>query len=279
MKVLKGMVLAFLNLLLFSLVFSFIVSFSIRPLFVDSLVKNIVKEEISLEMSETLEIEEETVSKILEVEEVDQFFDMYIDKTIAGLADEEALNDLSIGKDIIKYIEDNESELEEQFGVDIPIDKINEVVTEEELQVIDEQYKNVINEARETMPAYQKSFVRLYGFLISTKLKIAVGVIIAVVVLLIAVVQKSFYKWLKDLSISAIISGIFVMIMGAFVSWIVNAAITEMNVDFVFDVKSLYVGGGIACLSGTIMIIIYMIVKKLAKKREEVKDEISEVSV
>lgn len=279
MKVLKGMVLAFLNFLLFSLVFSFIVSFSIRPLFVDGLVKNIVKEEFSSEMSETLEIEEETVSKILEVEEVNQFFDTYIDKTIAGLTDEEALNDISIGEDIIQYIKDNESTLEEQLGVDIPVDKIDEMVTEEELQMIDEQYKSAISETRETMPEYQKNVIRIYEFLISTNFKIAVGVIIALILLLIAVVQKSFYKWLKNLSVSTIISGIFVLIMGTFVSWIVNAAIAEMNVDFVFDAVSLYAGGGIACLSGIIIIIIYMIVKKMVEKRSEVKNEISEVSI
>lgn len=288
MKILKGIVATILKIILFNVVFLFIVSFSIRGLFASSFVKDIVKEQLATEVAETLEIEDERVSKLLENEQINKLLGEYVDKTIDGMVNEEALNDVTISNDIINYIKENKVQIEQELGVPIDTTKLDEVLGSAEMDELNNEYRESISEMRSSMPESQKTLIKIYQFMISMRFKVILGIMIVVLVVLIALLQGSLYRWIRTLGSDILTSGIFVAIMGAIVSFIVNTALGEMEMNFVFKVTPLYVSALISVVVGIVMLVIYEIIKHVLgkndegndqklEKNEEEQDEVSEV--
>ena len=74
--------------------------------------------------------------------------------------------------------------------------------------------------------------------------------------LLIAVIQKSYHKWIKTLSKASISSGIFILIMSLAVKLIVSSLSGFIN----FKVTSLLISGGGVTLAGVVVLITYNLI-------------------
>lgn len=268
MHILKNILSVLINFILANTIFLFIITFSIKGIFTEGLVNNIVKDELSTQISDSLEVDKEKVEKVLENENVNRVIQGYIDDTLEGLVDEKSLDNIEIGKDITRFIQENKNDLEKNLGVSISDDKIEEVLNSEEYKIINEEYKNAIKHTKDEMPEYQKQIVFLYNFITTNTFKIILLIIIIILLVIISLLQKSFYKWLKSCAISMIISGILILIMAYIVNLIVNAAIKSIKMQYIFKVDIMYKSAFIACAVGLIMLVIYFIIDNYLNKKD-----------
>lgn len=268
MHILKNILSVFINFILANAIFLFIITFSIKGIFTEGLVNEIVKDELSNQISDSLEVDKEKVEKVLENENVNSAIQGYIDDTLDGLIDEKSLDNIDIGKDITEFIQENKHDLENNFGISISDDKIEKVLNSEEYKIINEEYKNAIKRTKDEMPEYQKQIVRLYNFITTNTFKIILLVIIVILLVIISLLQKSFYRWLKSCAISTIISGVLVLIMAYIVNIIVNAAIKSIKMQYIFKVDTMYKSAFIACVLGFVMLIIYIIINNNLNKKD-----------
>ena len=268
MHILKNILSVLINFILANTIFLFIITFSIKGIFTEGLVNNIVKDELSTQISDSLEVDKEKVEKVLENENVNRVIQGYIDDTLEGLVDEKSLDNIEIGKDITRFIQENKNDLEKNLGVSISDDKIEEVLNSEEYKIINEEYKNAIKRTKDEMPEYQKQIVCLYNFITTNTFKIILLIIIIILLVIISLLQKSFYKWLKSCAISIIISGILILIMAYIVNLIVNAAIKSIKMQYIFKVDIMYKSAFIACAVGLIMLVTYFIINNYLNKKD-----------
>ena len=118
---------------------------------------------------------------------------------------------------------------------------------------------------KESISTEEKIVLKGYKEIISTKTRIIVIGLIALCLLLIALIDKSFYKWIKTGSICTIISGILVLLMGFILKLIVTSILPLPS----FNVSYLYKSGLIQLIIGSIILIIYIVLNKILIKKGE----------
>lgn len=273
MKTLKKIAIVILNLILFNLLVVFAISLNLESIVKDDILKEIIKDEfinneIKTESSEII-TDNEKINELLERPETQEIVDKYLDITINSLMDENKVSEVEIEKDMINFLRENKKLVKEKLGVEVTDEMINR--TEEELRdkELSTVFKKSLTNAKNTMPKEAKLILQVYNYLISLKFKLMLALFILIDILLIALLQSSFYRWLSSLGYSAIVSGFGLLLM----SLIVKLTVTSFSNFQNFNLKSLTITGFIFIVLGIILIV----VKKILDKKL-VKEDVHEVS-
>lgn len=266
MKALRKIVLVLLNFVLFSLVFMLVFSFSLKNFFSEAFLSDIVKEKLSSELTSDLD-NESRIKEVLESEEANKFIDEYINKTLDGVVDTSSLNDIDMGDDLLDFIRENKSRLEEEIGFSISMDKVEELLQSDSYKKLEDSYKETVKKVSSSVPESQKKLIKLYNFLLSVKFKVIVSILIIIILILMSLLEKTLYKWLKYLGTTAILSGIFTAIMIGLAKIVLNC-INEngsYNVDFSFD--HMIACSVVTFIIGVVIYIIYKIIDNVNRKK------------
>lgn len=273
MKTLKKIAIVILNLILFNLLVVFAISLNLESIVKDDILKEIIKDEfinneIKTESSEII-TDNEKINELLERPETQEIVDKYLDITINSLMDENKVSEVEIEKDMINFLRENKKLVKEKLGVEVTDEMINR--TEEELRdkELSTVFKKSLTNAKNTMPKEANLILQVYNYLISLKFKLMLALFILIDILLIALLQSSFYRWLSSLGYSAIVSGFGLLLM----SLIVKLTVTSFSNFQNFNLKSLTITGFIFIVLGIILIV----VKKILDKKL-VKEDVHEVS-
>ena len=273
MKVLKKIALVLLNFVLFSLVFMLIFSFSLKNFFSEAFLSGIVREKLSSELTSDLD-DDSKIKEVLESEEANKFINDYINKTLDGVVDNSSLNDINISDDLLAFIRENKSELEKEIGVSIPMDKVEELLQSDSYKELENSYKNTVKEVSNSVPESQKKLIKLYNFLLSIKFKVIVSILIIIILVLMALLEKSLYKWLKYLGSATILSGIFIGIMIIIARIGVDYITENTSYNINFKIDHMIVCGVVTFIIGIVIYIIYKIIDNISRKKE-VKEVVS----
>lgn len=278
MKILKKIILGFLNLLLLNLIILLIISINLKSFISDGIIKETIKEQIVVipyqESPTDSNVESEQINKILESKEVQDLINKYIDITISGITDEKNLSKINLEKDMLKYLKNNKELLEKELGIEIT-DEIVEA-TEESLKSkeLSESFKQTITNASKNISPEERFLLNAYSFLTSLDFKILVLVLITLDLILIGIIQKSYYKWLKSLGISLILSGLGTL----FMSMAVKAIVVNLSSLKEFNIKALTYSSIILMIVGIILSITQIFIDKKYTIQGESTDEVSEIS-
>ena len=120
----------------------------------------------------TLIYDNEQINEILRSKEVQDLVTKYLDLTIESMNDDDSLNEIDIEKDMMQYIRDNKSVLEEKIGMEITEEMIQKTEEEMQEQEVSKNLKEAIKETRNNLTEKQKKTLKGYSFLTSLKLKI-----------------------------------------------------------------------------------------------------------
>lgn len=278
MKILKKIILGFLNLLLLNLIILLIISINLKSFISDGIIKETIKEQIVVipyqESPTDSNVESEQINKILESKEVQDLINKYIDITISGITDEKNLSKINLEEDMLKYLKNNKELLEKELGIEIT-DEIVEA-TEESLKSkeLSESFKQTITNASKNISPEERFLLNAYSFLTSLDFKILVLVLITLDLILIGIIQKSYYKWLKSLGISLILSGLGTL----FMSMAVKAIVVNLSSLKEFNIKALTYSSIILMIVGIILSITQIFIDKKYTIQGESTDEVSEIS-
>lgn len=275
----KKIIKVFLSFIIVLLMLFLTISFNLNKVIVDGVIKEIIITKISAKKVNNPNISEEVINtlplpdylknsedinKLLEDERVQEIINKYIDITLDNLTSEEIKN-IDIESDIINYINENKELIKEITGKEVTNEMIEDTKKVIEESNLNETIEETIVSTKESISKEEKIVLKGYKEIISTKTRIITISLIALCLLLIALIDKSFYKWIKTGSICTIISGILVLLM----SFITKLLVTSILPLPSFNVSYLYKSGLIQLIIGIVILIIYIILNKILVKKGE----------
>ena len=275
----KKIIKVFLSFIIVLLMLFLTISFNLNKVIVDGVIKEIIITKISAKKVNNPNISEDVINtlplpdylkdsedlnKLLEDERVQEIINKYIDITLDNLTSEEIKN-IDIESDIINYINENKELIKEITGKEVTNEMIEDTKKVIEESNLNETIEETIVSTKESISTEEKIVLKGYKEIISTKTRIITISLILLCLLLIALIDKSFYKWIKTGSICTIISGILVLLMGFILKMIVTRNLPLPS----FNVSYLYKSGLIQLIIGSIILIIYIILNKILVKKGE----------
>ena len=275
----KKIIKVFLSFIIVLLMLFLTISFNLNKVIVDGVIKEIIITKISAKKVNNPNISEEVINtlplpdylkdsedinKLLEDERVQEIINKYIDITLDNLTSEEIKN-IDIESDIINYINENKELIKEITGKEVTPEMIEDTKKVIEESNLNETIEETIVSTKESISTEEKIVLKGYKEIISTKTRIITISLIVLCLLLIALIDKSFYKWIKTGSICTIISGILVLLMGFILKIIVTSILPLPS----FNVSYLYKSGLIQLIIGIVILIIYIILNKILVKKGE----------
>ena len=275
----KKIIKVFLSFIIVLLMLFLTISFNLNKVIVDGVIKEIIITKISAKKVNNPNISEEVINtlplpdylknsedinKLLEDQRVQEIINKYIDITLDNLTSEEIKN-IDIESDIINYINENKELIKEITGKEVTPEMIEDTKKVIEESNLNEAIEDTIESTKESISTEEKIVLKGYKEIISTKTRIIVIGLIALCLLLIAIIDKSFYKWIKTGSICTIISGILVLLMGFILKLIVTSILPLPS----FNVSYLYKSGLIQLIIGIVILIIYIVLNKVLVKKGE----------
>ena len=182
--------------------------------------------------------------------------------------------------DIVEnYVQDTESVSEEVISkVEEEIDKnpnikklMDDYYDKIMLSVVSSSEVNtIVNDAivdvKNNMSSDVKAVINTYAFLISGTFKIVLVAMVVVSLVFIALLKKSFYRWLTNLGIASLVSGVVVgVILPMIISVIIEGVASDGGLEVSTSSLNTY-GYGLIIL-GVVAIIGNIIISKIENKR------------
>lgn len=284
MKWIKKILIGLLVFILIDVIFALAISFNLKKILIDGVIKEIVVQNIFprkqnegnriISEEQIKEITDDPrVQEILNSPEVQDLLEKYLDTTVDGLIDVNSIDDVELEKDMVEFVKANREVLEEKVGKEITDEMIEKAAEQVETKDLSRAYKQSLENASRNMTTTEKQVLKGYKFIISKKLRIILFIALIIDLLLIALLQMSVYKWIQTLGKSMIASGVGIIIASFVVDKIVE---TKAHISQ-FNTSCLTNTGVIIAASGVVIVIVYNIIMKLLKKKDDL-DEIPEFS-
>lgn len=195
MKFIKGVCSFILKIFLFILLILTGVSFGVKGVFYD-LVLDVAAEEVITTEFDNIE-DSENFSELLKNDEVKKLVNIYIDDMIESIvSNKDSSKDLE--KDIVDFVNNNRDFIEEEYQVEITDEFIIELEKELDNNNLNNEYEEIKNELKYSMDEDEISLIKIYNYITSDSFKILLFVLIVGDLFLIAILQKSYYKWIKS---------------------------------------------------------------------------------
>ena len=213
---------------------------------------------------------------LLKNKEVLNLVQKYIDITIDGMLDNKKLNDVKLEEDIINFLLENKNSFEKEYNVKISDDDIRKLQEDNTLTIIKGNYVDNVMIASAALSNTEKSMLKFYLFICSTTSKIILSVLILVSAVLIIVLQKSFSDTFKTIGVNILTSGIFTIVLGIILHFVVNKS-NNVDLGLRFDLLKISITGLVATIIGILILVACFVIKKMINKHnmEEMYDDVS----
>ena len=243
--------------------------------------KNYNKDDDKVKVEKNITFEElfgsSKYKELLKDKEVQELIQKYVDSTIEGITDPDSIKNVDLSEDVINYIKENKEVLEKEYGIDISENEVDGLKEDEAFKNLTEDYINKVQIFSESLTKTQKNLIKAYNFLCGLTFKIIMIAIIIFNLLIIALLQKSLFKWINTLGINLLCSGLLTTVLGLIVYFSVKGIVSKMNLSLTSNFLQIVIVGGIATVIGILLIIIYFIIKKKSEDdgMEEIYNEVS----
>lgn len=273
----KKVISFFITIIIFFLVFVLCISYGIKKTIINTLSKSVVQKEILSNVIDSYNriipsSDSDELNKlrtnIVNSKEINKITEKYFD-SIVDLIVNNNDNSLPDIKDEIKAIIDNNKNIikNNTYLSDSEIDLIvNYALNEKTTNKI---YKNITSKLKNSLNDNEVKIINAYSFIISNSFKYIVIALIIANILFLILIQKSYYKWLFNLTISCAINGIvlsFVLpLLSNMVSKLLSNKIENIAIDINFN--SISKTGYICFLICALSTIIYLIISNIKRKK------------
>ena len=230
----KKIIIYIINIFILILLMILTVSLKIKDITIDTTHKTIISTNIK-----------ENIKK--EYPEIEQIEDKEIKNVISKYIDVIARNeDITITDEVENIL--NKYNISEEQKEEI-ISKVNEK-NDEIIETVKKEY----------VPSERDKFMlSIYNFLDSNILRVIIIILIFLFFILIVSLQKSLYKWMKEIGSDLIIVGLSIIFI--LPNIITNINNTSLDISSIIDLGKLYF------IIGTILIIIFLIIYYIKKRK------------
>jgi hypothetical protein len=213
------------------------------------------KEKIKKEINETLK-ENKNIRNLTET-----VYDKFLD-TINGKTNQTKID---LTKELDSLINEGEIILN-KYGITITEESKEEIKTIINSDEIQKFFNETLDEINEEMTEETKNNIKIFTYVTSTSFKLLITIFIIIAIVLIGILKKSYYKWLSNLGISLITTGIIFALLSTLILSIITEEIPGINPSFGINTFIIT-----TIIMGIIMIITNIILTKYLKNNEENK--------
>lgn len=256
-------------------VFFLLLSFSVDGMIKDGISSVVNSNIVEIPGFEELGIDGEKVTELIESEEAQELITKYVEPVLGGEVNVENIN---IGSDILEFVNANKETIEEIVGQPIDMAEVESLVQSEEMNQLTEKYVEIVDQTRGSVPVEVKNMVYTYGYFFTKQFRILMSVISGVMILLIALVEKSFHSWMKIVGKTLAGCGILISLFAYVGPAILSKVLESMNFGMVsFDSKNGLMCGLVSLVIGIVLMIVHGMIDKRVRERS-ILNELSEIS-
>ncbi|WP_281518072.1 hypothetical protein [Thomasclavelia cocleata] len=264
----------FLTIIMVCVIIVLCINLSIRKMSAKTVADAIVIQEVSGKVREVLnesfpDVSNENIDKVEDVikgnDALDNITGEFLDQVTYTINNDKEIETTGILEGITDVIDKSIPELEEAIGKKISqeqIDKIKTKLTNKD-SLLQNKIKNTVEKIQTSAPK-TKQIIKTYDILSNNLTKIICIIGIIIIVVLLGVINKSYFKWTLFSGIGLLVSGV---VLGLFLPLAVNAMeftigmrILGMSIDIPVD--SLWMSGLICGGIGIILLVIYMVLNR-----------------
>lgn len=235
------------------------------------------KEEIIKQMSESFknEFPELTDENIKELEDnlrtnenIDNLMNKYSNKIMKDLTTDE-IEDINVEEDFKTFMKENKTTIEQVTGQSISDEKLDELLEEvTKNEDINASYKKMIEEAKNSIPEEGQVVLDGYQSVTTDNFMIALMITSIVSIIIIALLKKTYYKWIVNIAIAGIISALFIALIGGSIALVLNIAIETDTVGI--SAMPMLITSGIMLLVSIVLIVINSVLDSRKEKHHAV---------
>lgn len=276
---LKKFIIGLLMIIMTLAIIALGVSFTIEKTITENIgtvIKEEITKEIVREVASKTNVDKEEIKKGLnkvleENKALQKTLDESLDKAMDILSGKD-VKDLDFSKELEDVIHNSEDVLKE-YGIIITKEEKQELLDMVNSEEMNKELQSVVKEVQEDMPTSAKTVIDAFNFVRSTTFKSIIIVGIVVILLCIALLKKSTYKWLGNLSEATIMSGIFYsVIVPLFINVVNNDMASEHNI--ILSASSMNMYGYVLIGIGVVALILNTVLSKtLGVKQEKIQHE------
>ncbi len=264
----------FLTIIMVCVIIVLCINLSIRKMSAKTVADAIVIQEVGGKVKEVLnesfpDVSNENIDKVEDIikgnDTLNNITGEFLDQVTYTINNNKEIETTGILEGISDVIDKSIPELEEAIGKKISreqIDKIKTKLTNKD-SLLQNKIKSTVEKIQTSTPG-TKQFIKIYDILSNNLTKIICIIGIIIIVVLLGVINKSYFKWTLFSGIGLLVSGI---LLGLFLPLAVNAMeftigmrILGMSIDIPVD--SLWMSGLICGGIGIILLVIYMVLNR-----------------
>lgn len=242
---------------------------------ITSTADNLIKNEMKKTIIETIENEtkdelpdntkkkiEDTITNNKSIQEV---MDKNLDSILDMIGNQDSTEKIDITEDLDSLVEVGEEILKE-YDIELSEEAKEEIISSVSKEEINDTVNKMIKEAKTDIPEDTKTMIQTYQYVSGTTFKMILVGIAIILLLLIALLKKSYYGWLSNFGIAAVITGI----MSAFLLPLTISALVGIITEgeIVISTTSLSIYGYILLGLGIISIFAKKFIQKSVTTKE-----------
>jgi hypothetical protein len=279
MKVLKGILITLLTIILTALITCYLISFNLSSIITNYAEEDIVKpmmikgtEETLTGMDFTLDAKDkEAIANFIKADKtVNKVADAYFNKTLEYIAGYRKLTDVTSDLKFSTIIIDHRKDIENIIGTKFDDEIFNEFISELDKQFdLNKVFQEEIKSTRTSISKNGILACKVYSIAINPKFKTISLIAMLVILVLIALLHWSYYKWVRALAIASIIAGCLNMIFSKILSLAFTSVSSSKSLSAVTtSTKPIYDLGLKVLFIGLIILIVYIIITIIIKNKK-----------
>lgn len=280
-KFLKGFFVFLLSLLLVGFINGIMISITIEQVIQRDLITSVFKQAALPSITGSIGLNEEeqkAFEEMMDDEEVTETINQISEELIESLGDPSVDFDPSSLDGIIDYFIENKDKIEEITGTSVDVSQLEEFKESEEYKELGDRLSENIKESNNSMDKASMDALKTYNYLISNDFRIACAIGAVIVLIVIALVQWSFYKWLGTFGKALATSGAGILIFALGANTLIRYFTKEYHFSIKLNLGNIYCMGIITIIVGLLFVVICKIIQNMLQIKKNKEVEISEVS-
>ena len=267
MKVVRGIFAGIFGIVLFALIFALSFSYILKSVVSKDLLNGVLKQQILDQYTKEVNTEvKESIEELLGKNDISELANDILEEYSKFAKDKDYKVSDEFVDEIIEFCVKNKD----------LISRISkEEITEEKLRS-DETRTNLTKSLNEALPEISDKIgesgdlvMFIYGIIVSRFARIMTILAIAMIILLIALITWSVYKWLTPLGVSLIVSGIIYIAIYVCTMIFKAEILYGLDIDIKLNPTIIVIIGGAEFIFGIIAIVIKKIIDGKSKQVEE----------
>lgn len=250
------------------------VSLSIRTMSTKTITNAIIEQEVNDNLKEVLSssfpnISSQNIDTIEEVitenDALNEVAGSLLNQVSSYISNGKELDTTAILNEVSEAVDQSIPELESAIGQQISQEQITEIKDK-----LADENGNLKNKINETVDKIQNAspkttqFIKMYNTLDNNFTKIICGAGLIIIVILLGIINRSYFKWMlyfsSALMLSGIIVGLFLPLVVSALEFTIGSRLLGMSIDI--PVTSLNYAGIISVVIGIALGILYLILKR-----------------